>query len=304
MAEIYFHYYPARVESKKAIGVITLQQLANAIKNPSDKIKNIFNQISEAASAGDLKRKDFLKQNNLFYFTPCIYTDGAGRGYANILAWTGIAVIEFDKIQNAEKLRDYIFDKYKSVICAFVSPSKKGAKFLFKIPFCFSVDEFKSYYYGLGVEFEKFKGWDPSAQNCALPLFLSWDPELRFREDATTWNKRGTMPGSFKSGPVRPAVIVDASDKDRAFILSNIKKAVDAISDNGHPQLRAAGISLGGYVGAGYLSEHEALEFITALIYSNSYLMKGPKGYILTSKTGIKKGATQPIYLKKHRQTK
>lgn len=295
---IYFQFYPAHVDSKKPIGTVSLDEFVNAIRNPSDKIKEVFRQIANAASVGDLKLKDSLKQNNLYYFTPCVYTDCKGRGYANIDYFNGVAVLDFDKIDNAETLRDYIFDNYNCVICAYVSPSKRGAKFLVKIPKVSTTDEFKEYFYGLGCEFEKWKGWDGTAQNCVLPLFLSIDSNIRYRTDAEEWTQRGKTLDSFKESTA-PPVKIETTDADKRRVMENIKKAIDLITDNGHPQVRAAAVSLGGYVASGYIDRFEAESFIFGLVRSNAYLSKGPDGYIKTAKTAIEIGSRSQLILTK-----
>jgi hypothetical protein len=294
---MYFHFYPATVNSKRPAGTIDLKGFVNANKNPSDKIKEVFRQIAAAEAIRDDAAKAKLKQENLFYFTPCVYTDGLGRGYANIKLFNGVAVLDFDHIENAESFKHFIFENYLSVICSYLSPSKKGVKVLVKIPVVNSVDEFKEYYFGLGTEFEKFNGFDGTGQNCVLPLFLSYDPDLLYRENAVEWNKKGKMLNAFKASDL-PAVQIVTDDAQKARVFENIKKAIDAINDNGHPQVRAAGVSLGGYVASGYLDSLEAVSFIASLIASNSYLSKGVDGYIKTAKTAIDAGSKSQLLLK------
>lgn len=318
-----FHYYPARVDSKRPLGVVNIEQFVEAIKNPNPHIRQVFKQIAEseagamaARASGDLfnekayrKIKDNLKQQNLFYFTPCVFTDGQGRGYSNIQYFNGIAVLDFDHIDNAEKLKNYVFFNYNCVICAFLSPSKKGVKFLIKIPKIVRVTggqlaplspeimEFKEYYYGLGAEFERFKGWDGTGQNCILPLFLSYDPDILYRGDAIEWTKKGKVLDAFKASTA-PAVRVETDDEKKRRIYENIKKAFDLINDNGHPQVRAAGVSLGGYVSSGYLSQFEAEEFIFSCIRANAYLSKGVDGYCKTARTAVQTGLKSQLFLR------
>lgn len=294
--EINFHYYPARIETRKALGVIDLPYFLNAIRKPSDRIKKVFRLISIAEDYGNMKRKATLKQNNLFYFTPCVFMDGEGRGYKNIVSFNGLAVLDFDHIENAAQFKKYIFENHKFIIAAFLSPSKKGVKFIVRIPVVNSVEDFKSYYFGLGILFDKYKGWDGSGQNCVLPLFLSTDQDILIREDAELFDSRGKKNDFFSAEMVNISDIkIEEGDKGR--ILENIRKAIDAISSNGHPQLIAATISLGGYVGANYLTMQEAESFIFSLIESSSYLKKGIAGYKKTASTALQKGTQKPIKL-------
>ena len=61
-----------------------------------------------------------------------------------------------------------------------------------------TTDEFKSYFYGMAYFLEKYEGFDPSTQNCILPLYLSIDPDLLYRDNAETWTKRGLKLDEFK----------------------------------------------------------------------------------------------------------
>jgi hypothetical protein len=78
-----------------------------------------------------------------------------------------------------------------------------------------------------------------------------------------------------------------------------LKNKIDAIYDNGHPQLRAVCFALGGYVANGYISEMEAMDYAEDMIRHNAYLgiAKKVNTYIRTSVTMIRKGQTQPLSL-------
>lgn len=293
----YFQYYPAYVNSTKPIGLVSLDDFVNSIKSPSEKIKDVFRQISEAETAGNMLLKSELKQNNLFYFTPCVLLDRYRR-YTNIYEFNGISVMDFDHIDNAPEFKNFVFTNCPFIIAAFLSPSKKGVKFLVKIPVVSSTDEFKEYFYGLGQLFEKYRGWDGTPQNCVLPLFLSYDPDILYRHNATTWEKKGKTLNSFKES-LAPVMKIDTTDDEKRTILENCQKAFDKIMDNGHPQVIAAGVSLGGYVASGYLDQSEAEQFIFGLIRSNSYLSKGVEGYCKTARTAIQTGLKSQIILRK-----
>lgn len=293
-----FQYYPARVDTKKPIGQVSLIEFVEAIRNPSDNIKETFRQIAAAEASGDKELKAKLKQENLYYFTPCVFTDWQGRGYVNIKTFTGIAVLDFDHIEHAVELRDFIFEKYKCVWVAFVSSSKRGVKFLIKIPVVKTVDEFKEYFYGLGYYFDKYQGWDGTPQNSVLPLFLSYDPDILYREEPETWNKRGSKLNSFVVSNDTLPIDFEVKDGDAERIYNNIKKAFDAIVNNGHPQVIAACVSLGGYVSTGYITQHEAEQMAFRFIETNNYLSKGVSGYKKTAVSAIAKGMQSNLILK------
>jgi len=296
LEEIKFQYYPARVESKKPLGIVTLFEMLKANSQPNDRLKRVFRLISICEKYGNLKRKSTIKQNNLYYFTPCVYSNGHGRKYVDIEFFTGLLVLDFDHIENAEEFKYFLFEKYSCIIAAIISPSKKGVKFIVKIPVVSSTDEFKSYFYGIGLEMEKYKGFDGTGQNCILPLFLSYDPDLLFRENPTEWNTKGKKKDEFKASNVAP-VKIDSTDRDKAIVQKIIMSAVDKIVDTGHPQIRAAAVTLGGYVATGYIDQVEAENFINSLIANNSYLRKGVEGYQKTAKSAINIGMQSQLFL-------
>jgi len=292
-----FQFYPAYVNSKAPIGEVTLLEFLKANQDPSDKIKRVFRLIAICEKYGNLKRKATLKQNNLFYFTPCVWTDGQGRGYANILSFTGLLVLDFDHIEHANEFKYWMFEHYNCIVAGWLSPSKKGCKFLVKIPVVSNTDEFKEYFFGIGIEMEKYKGFDGTGQNSVLPLFLSYDPDLIYRDNAETWTKRGKMINAFVASTV-PIVPVEIGQGDKARVQNIIIRLFEAIVDNGHPQVRSAGVTLGGYVASGYIEQIEAEQFIFTLIQNNSYLRKGIKGYQNTAKTAILTGMLSQLTLK------
>ncbi|AGO48302.1 VirE N-domain protein [Cellulophaga phage phi17:1] len=296
LKDIVFQYFPAKVKSKKPIGSIDLDYVINATGNPSEKVKETFRLIAKAEQDNDMKLKAELKQNNLYYFTPCVWLDGQNRAYKNILSFTGLMVLDFDHIDNAEEFKQFLFNKFDCIIFAFLSPSKKGVKFIVRIPIVKTVEEFKEYYFGMGLDLDKYKGWDGTGQNCVLPLFLSYDENVLFRTDAKEWTKKGKKADFFS------AVVVDKSqieygDNDKGRIFSNASKAFASIVDNGHPQLRAICISLGGYVASGYITAYEAIEYSDQMIETHSYLRKGVPGYKKTAREAINKGQEKMLKL-------
>src|SRR5690606_14641702 len=157
-----------------------------------------FKAIQQATESGDKALKDKLKQTKLTYFTPSV--DVSERRYENIKSFTGVMVMEYDEIgeKKAEKLKRKISKRFKSCICAYLSPSKSGCKFLFKIPIVNSVEEYKEYFYGLASYLEQIEGFDSSNQSCVLPLFISYDLDMLIRseEELETWILKGKYPTS------------------------------------------------------------------------------------------------------------
>lgn len=297
MEEVSFFYYPADVHIPTPLGRVTFAQFLKANKEPKDEIISLFSQIEEATKKGDLNLKGKLK-SKLFYFTPCVETDGIGRCYSNIRGFTGLMVLDFDKLDNAPAFKQFLFDNLKCVVAAYLSPSKKGCKFIVRIPKCQTIDEFKSYFYGLGFYMEKYEGFDPSTQNCILPLYLSYDPELLYREDAEVWDIKGEKLDEFKVFEGEIEVLEEVSEEERKRVKKIIKGSMDKIVDTAHYIVRSTALCGGGYVASGYYSQEEMEDMIIDMIEKNEYCKKNLSGYKKTAKEMIVKGMKSPLYLK------
>lgn len=284
-----FQYYNGNIRRPEPLGFVSLDRFIEANRSPKSNLLPIFEELSTATG----ERKSQLKAS-LNYFTPCVVVDG-GRKYDNIVSFTGLAVLDFDKIDNAELFRDVLFDNYKELICVYCSPSKRGVKALISIPIVKTVDEFKSYFWGIADEMLSYIGLDQTSQNPVLPLFLSYDPDIRYRSDYTTWTVKGTRE-VFNPIRTEPIQVEITSDKMRRAI-SNFTKSIEKINSEGHPQLRSACIACGGYVASGYLSMNEAIQLAYNLIEANSYLQKDIKTYKKTAEWALNQGTFKQLIL-------
>lgn len=295
--KILFQYYSADISKPNPIGWISLEKFIDSIKEPKPEILELFDKIERAASEGNLQLKDRLK-SKLYYFTPCVKLNGS-RCYSNITDFTGLMVLDFDKIDNAEEFKQFLFNAIPSIVCGYLSPSKKGVKFLVKIPLCYTVDEFKSYFYGIAYHLEKYKGFDPTTQNCVLPLYFSKDAGILTRDynSAETWTTRGIKTTEFKEqvGEVVPADNI--SDESRRIIKTIITNMMGGITDTAHYIVRNSSLVLGGYVGSGYYTQEEAEEIMKELIFNTPYCKKNFNGYVKTSVDMIARGALSPLYV-------
>lgn len=293
-----FSYYPAKIETTVPLGEISLYDYLYKIKNPRPEIVEIFKKIEKASLDGDKKRKAELKQT-LWYFTPCIKTDGLGRSYDNIVEWNEILIVDLDNLDKdfAVEMRDYLFNTYPFIIASFLSASKKGCKLLVRIPKCTSVEQFKSYFYGLMAEFQFYQGIDFSSKNCCLPNFLTHDEGLKYRIDATVWDGIGIQIDEFKEfdGVIEPLETVEQEDIDgiKLFLKRMIAK-VD-VEQSGHNLVRSTSLLGGAYCGMGYMSYEEVRDYIFELIENSEYLQKGLRGYKKTAEQMITIGITSPL---------
>jgi len=289
-----FQFYTNNVKRPNPVGWVTIDRFIKSIKQPKQHLVEIFNQISYYESIGDMKTKAKIKER-IYYFTPCVHVQSVRR-YKDIVRWTGLAVLDFDHINNAPDFRDYLFAEYSSIIAAWLSPSKKGVKALVNIPVVYSVDEFKSYYFGLASEMWQYNGFDGSGQNCVLPLFQSIDTDLLYRPAADTWTDTGHNNKQL-TDEIIPATPIHGTERHEKIILGMINKGFDKITGNGHPQLRGLCIAVGGYISNGYIDKNKALQQINYKIETNGYLKKGIAGYKRTANWAVNLGMNRPIHL-------
>lgn len=286
-----FNYYDANIENSYPLGNVTLLHLVNSIRTPKVDIRNVFEQIRIAEECGDMKTKQLLK-TKLYSFTPCIYVNSF-RLYKNIQNWTGILMLDFDHLptDHAIEFKSYLFNEYKFIITAWLTASRHGVRALVKIPICTSVDEFKHYFAGIERHLNCYIGFDKAPKNCILPMFISYDAEILYRDDAQTWTEKYIE-------PIPPPTKQYIIDDKTPHIERIIAKKINVIVDNGHPQLRAAAYLIGGYVGAGYLDHGNAEVIMHNLIDSNAYLSQKASVYKKTAIEMIIKGINQPTFLK------
>jgi len=312
---IQFQYYGTKAYEVTAKGFITLTKFLEDHTSTENKL--LFDNIAQAETEGNTQLKAQLKQNNLRAFTPCVivgklqdngYTsnkpDVVGyKDYAHIEKFTGLMVLDFDHLSkydiDAKELKELLYKSYSCLYAVWLSPSRDGIKALVKIPIVKTVKEFQEYHEGIITELADVEGLDTTTQNPTLSLFQSFDPDLLFRCDPDLWTKKAEKVSYYKYKPTQPPSKIDVTDSKRKTVLKIIRTGFNNITNTtgGHPNLRGLCISIGGYVGSGYLSESEAVQLIDYLIESHPYLQKGVKGYQKTAHKFITEGQTRPIIL-------
>lgn len=285
-----FNYYDANIKNSNSLGTVDLIKVLNAIKNPKPKYLELFNQIKIADENNDIALKQKLKAS-LYSFTPCVLVEGT-RCYDNIKKWTGLLVLDFDhlEIDYAIEFKQALFTEYNYIIACWLSASKHGVRAIISIPECTSVNEFKYYFNAVEKELNIYNGFDPATKNCILPMFLSYDADLLYRENFTTFTKK-LIP--IERPIVKQFIINDKTPYIEKIIYNQLQKITDA----GHPILRATAFLLGGYIAAGYIDQYIATDSIIRMIQSHYYLSKKQDIYIKTAKTMIEKGQSKPVYL-------
>lgn len=303
MSDIKFQYYPSKVWIQEPIGEVELYKFLNSIKTPKENIKKTFLEIQKATEEGNLKRKDWLKQNSLFYVTPSVITNGYGRKLEDIVDFNPLMIVEFDKITFAEELKQYLFNKMSCIVAGYISPSKKGCKFIVRIPKPKSVEEYKEYFCGMAYYLSQISGFDIANFNVILPHFITWDENALIRpwEETTEWTKKGGKINSFKEyvGEFEPLENVTEEDKNEIFtIIDNTFQKIER-EQTAHRTLLGLSLWCGGLSGAGYLTIDELQDYLHYKVDECHYCQKGSRGYKKTITDFLHKGVNSPLTLDK-----
>ena len=297
--DLQFQWYNNGIKTIKPSGNITLRQLIQSIIKPKPEMVEAFKLIQEAGARGDKAEKDRLKAEKLFFTTPSAIFNPI-RNYESIISFLPLGVYEYDNISNCEELRDYIFEKRKDCIFAFSSPSKTGCKFIFlfgETPT--SIEHYKALWFGVAHDLDKFINLDLSNERCTQPLYNSFDPEAKFREDAVGSVVKGYKENSFVPfvGEIEIPEEVDEEDVEQCFNL--ISHLIDRIVDSAHNQVLSAAFLSGGLVSFYGINQDEMWDLLEDRIRDNQYMKKGTEGYLTTAKTMYNKGLLNPAELKK-----
>ena len=180
-----------------------------------------FELIKKAGLEGNKAEKDRLKAEKLFFTTPSAIFNPI-RNYDSIVEFRPFGIFEYDDIPHCEELRDYIFEKRKDCIFAFCSPSFTGTKFIFlfgETPT--SIEHYKKLWFGIAHDLDKFINLDLSNERCTQPLYNSYDPNAKFREDAVGSVVYGYKTNSFVPfvGEIEIPEDVNEEDKEKCFNL-------------------------------------------------------------------------------------
>jgi hypothetical protein len=296
--DLKFQWYSNGIKTIRPSGLISLRQLVNAIIAPKPEMIEAFNLIKNAGLSGDKKEKDRLKAEKLFFTTPSATFDPI-RNYESIKTFLPLAIFEYDDIKFAEDLRDYIFEKRKDCIFAFCSPSFTGCKFIFYIDTPTSIQHYKELWFGIAQDLDKFINLDLSNERCTQPLYNSYDPNAKFREDAIPSFARGYKENSFVPfvGEIEIPEEVNEEDAEQCFNL--ISHLINRIDSSGHNQVVSTSFLASGISVFHGISTNEMWDLLEDRIRSNDYLSKGVEGYLNTAKTMFNKGLNFPKKLEK-----
>lgn len=296
--DIIFPYYSGNIRLTKVIGYASLSNFIYAQKNPTPCNRKIFEQIKECK---DPKEKRMLK-HKLYSFTPSVLIkQNEKRKYDNVIRYTGLMQIDLDGIDEidlAEDLKKWVFEQPECV-CSYLSPSN-NVKALIAINKPLNQDHYVRLHNAITEKYEETTYFDKATKNAVLPLFLSMDKNILYREysEAKQWSKEKEIKIDHVALNEQPNFnsFVGNQSFFRNKTVRLLTTKINSISDNGHPQVRSAALILGSRVGANYLSKQDASIIIENLIKQNQYLSKGISGYIETANWAIEQGMNNPRY--------
>lgn len=299
---ISFPYYSGNIKLTKCMGYVSLEQFINAHLTPTLENKIIFESIKVCVTP-QVKRE--LK-HQLFSFTPSVMIPfGLKRKYDNIARWTGLMQLDFDKLdteEEAEILKDHLFHNYPQIVCAYLSPSRKGIKCLMRTTMPNSLAHYKAMHKAVENEMEQYSYFDAATSNAILPLFLSYDENILYRDysDCVTWDETCWKETEYKhlneAPPRNHPNLIPKGENDHNKTIRIFKNKIQNINDSGHPQVRSACLILGSRCGAGYITTTEATDLMYSEIKNSSYLSKGTQGYLDTANWALIEGSKNPKY--------
>lgn len=288
----------------KCLGHTSLRHFIQAHEQPKKQTLRILDYIKAAEAIDDKELKRSLKQQ-LYSFTPSVFIPkGAKRKYENIHFWTGLMQLDFDKLDgeaDAIDLKNHVFRSYEHIVCAYLSPSRKGVKALMKIKVPRNKEHYKAIHKTVMAEMEQYDCFDHATTNAMLPLFLSVDQNILYRdyERCHTWTDEDWEQPEYielNDEPTHFNVPFGRDESDYSKTVRIFTNKIQGIISDGHPQLRSGCLILGSRVGAGYISQSEAIAMARSLIGNNSYLQKDLENYKRTAEWAINEGMKSPKY--------
>ncbi len=296
--KILFPYYSGNIKLTKSMGFVSLEKFISAHKTPTKANDLIFKQLRICE---DPKEKRLLK-HKLSAFTPSVVIHkGYKRKYSNISEYTGIMQVDLDGIDDykmALEIKEWAFNQ-PECITSYLSPSN-NVKALIRIAKPTDQEHYIRLHNAVTEKYEETGFFDTATKNAVLPLFLSKDYNIKFREyeEATVWKEEKIIEIKHEQLNDLPPPNFNSLDQSNNYnkTIRIVTNKISLISSNGHPQVRSASLILGSRVGANYLSKSDALICISNLIKQNSYLSKGVKGYLETAEWGINQGINKPKY--------
>lgn len=298
-------FYSGNIRDSRCVGHVSFTNFIKSHKEPKHKVEVLMKKIQKASLEKNKDLKSELKKG-LFAFTPSVsIRKGQRRKYDNITGFTQYKQLDFDKIPTKEEainLKEHVFNQNPEILCAYLSPSGLGVKCLLKTNRCQDIEQFRAMHKAIETHFDSYEDYfDSAVKNAILPLFLSIDKAILYRDfnETKCWTTEDWSKTQYVSLNTVPVNFADKySDKQKQYYLDKtirlFRTKIRNISEDGHPQMRRACLILGSRCGAGYIDVNDSERLAEDEIRISSYLQKDLKNYLTTSKWSINQGMKNP----------
>ena len=280
-----------------------------------DKIRSIKGQDRASIDARSL-----LKAQNLpSYIWAVLFKPSSKRSTENIESYTGLITIDFDHLPYGFMGMNPIISCKNYIYSSFISPSEDGLKCVLKIPVVNSVEEYKSYFYGICTEFNisvDSKIYFPDLSCCdpTRLLFESFDPNIYINNESLIWEKTAsidaakaivqepksksnklstvsTLAYNIPSQQYQPSTPIDIAKRVFKTLEDNIVNA--GIGNRHYSVLKMARLA-GGYIASNLINENEVLTFLKEKV-KEIFDTKRHESEFRAVEYGIEKGKASPI---------
>lgn len=196
-------------------------------QNPYDRpVSDFLNRIKEGSNATNLVLKyRETKDDKYKQALPCCTFSGTftRRRDADLVDFSQFACLDFDKFEDeAEvlKLKNKL-SKEPSLFCAFISPSGKGLKAIFRVEN--NPERYESLYRALCIKYDD-EHIDKGTKDISRCCYESYDPDIYINANAKEWNIYEEEEYTHL-GVERYNVVVPLKSESR--IIDNIQKWFD-----------------------------------------------------------------------------
>jgi hypothetical protein len=270
---------------------VDIHTALNRIRN--GKVKSQIDEIRRKAAAGedyslDKKKLPFVEFSAAKTKAVVVKKERDGKPIEytsnrldeSIVEHSGLFILDFDKIDVAQKLEQLKRDPY--IFACWVAPSGTGVKALVKCPP--NIEQHDLYYTAF---LDRYPELDPTSRNISRGTFESYDPNLFVNDRSLVWDKRMTMEQHKKNKEK------DKNKRSTRVLATAVAMVRASHEGNKHDSLRNAAVLLGGYIVTGRVNEEEAIKLLEEEI-----AQKNPKDLDaakITIRDGIDYGKNRPI---------
>ena len=250
-------------------------------------------QVEKIRSLTDKAERDRVKAT-----LPAITPSGVFtyRSVKDLVKHTGFIQFDIDangneSVGNFKELKAQL-SKIKNV--AYCGLSVSGTGFWGLIPIAYP-EKHNQHHKSIEEAFRAFGiTIDPAPKSVASLRGYSFDADAYFNHKALIFEHYYVPPAQWST------IFSPPTSANTEKIFETAGRMIEAAPDGQKwHQLSKASYLLGGYVGAGYIDKHYAIDMINKMIDCNGYLSQKASIYKVTAKTMINKGINEPTYLSK-----